>query len=176
MARNRNWMKIAAQKLEFPLLAGFECKSIEESDAESLGRLMDISYQGTIDHEGETLEQCVQEMKDTIQGKYGPFIQEASFSVTYNGQPVSAILMTEWKGKPLVAYTMTDKGFLGKGLAKYLLGRAISTLENSKWTEVFLVVTEGNTPAEKLYEKVGFVKAGPALPSTPPPANQDGDY
>jgi RimJ/RimL family protein N-acetyltransferase len=171
MKRDRYWMKISAKKLNFPLLPGFDFKSIHLTDAESLGRLMDSSYRDTIDHEGESLEQCIQEMKDTIQGKYGPFIHEASFVVIYKNQLASAILMTEWRQQPLVAYTMTDKTFLGKGLAKYLLGRAVSTLESSKWKEIFLVVTEGNIAAEKLYEKVGFTKAGLARPGTPPPVN-----
>lgn len=169
MARTRNWMKISVQKLNFPLSPEFDCRSIDLAQANSLGQLMDSSYQGTIDYEGETLEQCVQEMMDTINGKYGAFIQEASFVVYSQKQPVSAILITEWKGQPLVAYTMTDKNFQGKGLAKYILGKSISALTTSSWTELFLVVTEGNLSAEKLYEKVGFKKAGQALPGTPPP-------
>ena len=172
MSRNRNWMKISAQKLEYPLAAGIVCQSVSLSDAEVLGALMDNAYRDTIDHEGETFEQCVDEMKNTIQGKYGPFISQASFMVTHNNKPVSAILMTEWKSQPLVAFTMTDKSYLGKGLAKFLLGKAVSALHGSAWKEIFLVVTEGNTSAESLYEKVGFKNAGPALPGTPPPVSE----
>jgi GNAT superfamily N-acetyltransferase len=130
---------------------------------------MDSSYSGTIDHEGETLAQCIQEMRDTIQGKYGPFIAEASFVVISENAPASAILITEWKGQPLIAYTMSDKRFQGKGLAKYLIARSISALHFSKRKELFLVVTEGNFSAEKLYEAMGFKRSGAALPGTPPP-------
>src|SRR3954471_13574932 len=96
MIRNRNWMKIRVRQLDFPLLSEFESKSIDLTHAEALGHLMDSSYRDTIDYEGESLDQCIQEMKDTIQGKYGPFIQQASYVVTYKNQSVSAILMTEW--------------------------------------------------------------------------------
>lgn len=171
MANLRSWMKIFVQEMGFPLDSAFTCESIGESHVSLLGPLMHSSYRDTIDYEGETPDQCLQEMKDTIQGKYGPFVPEASFVVKYKNQAVSAILITVWKGHPLVAYTMTDKNFQGKGLGKYLLGKSISSLANSKWAELFLVVTEGNETAEKLYERVGFKKAGRALPGTPPPAN-----
>ena len=169
MSKKRNWMKIPIQNIEFPLPSGFECTQIALSHADILGDLMDASYRGTIDYDGETLEQCVQEMVDTINGKYGPFVKEASFFVSFNKKPVSAILITEWKEQPLVAYTMTDNVFRGQGLAKFLLGKSISSSALSKWKQLFLVVTEGNASAEKLYEKAGFKYAGQALPGTPPP-------
>jgi len=150
--------------------ANFECKPIEFADIDSLGQLMDISYRGTIDHRGESLDQCIQAMRDTINGKYGPFIYQASFVMTLNDQIASAIMLTEWKGQPLVAEIMSDKKFQGKGLAKFLLARSISALVPLNWQELFLVVTEGNTAAEKLYEAVGFTSAGRALPGTAPPA------
>jgi GNAT superfamily N-acetyltransferase len=164
-------MKISVKKLSFPLLPEFEYRPIDVSQAPLLGELMDSSYRNSIDHEGETLDQCVDEIRQTICGKYGPFIGEASFAVYSRNRPVSAILITEWKGHPLVAYTMTEVGFQGKGLAKYLLGESVSSLRNSKWKELFLVVTEGNSSAENLYTKVGFKRAGQAFPGTPPPVD-----
>ena len=169
MKRTRHWMKIPIQQLNFPNLLQIKCSQIDLTNADAIGELMDSAYRDTIDYEGENLDQCIQEMKDTINGKYGPFISNSSFVATFEGRAVSAILITEWKGHPLVAFTMTDKSFWGKGLAKYLLGRSISSLVDSKWKELFLVVTEGNIEAEKLYEKVGFKKAGVASPGTPPP-------
>jgi GNAT superfamily N-acetyltransferase len=163
-------MKIATSKRDASLPVGFICQPIEASHLESVGLLMDSAYRGTIDHEGETLAQCVQEIRDTIQGKYGPFIAEASFVVFFDEAPAAAILITEWKGQPLVAYTMTAKEFQGRGLAKFLISKAVSSLGQIKWKELFLVVTEGNVAAEKLYEKMGFQKAGLALPGTPPPS------
>lgn len=171
MVRIRNWMRIAVTKLHFPMSLDFDCKHVDLTHAKSLALLMDSAYRGTIDYEGETLEQCLAEMHDTINGKYGPFIQEASFVLYHENKSVAAVLVTEWKGYPLVAHTMTDSRFQGKGLAKFLLGRSVSALSNTKWKELFLVVTEGNIAAEKLYLSVGFKKAGRAERGTPPPAS-----
>lgn len=171
MTRKRNWMHIFVREQSFALSPEYNTRAINQEDSEALGKLMDLSYKDTIDWEGETLEQCTKEMHDTLIGKYGPLISQASFLIIYENQIVSAILITEWKGVPLIAYTMTDKKFLGRGLAKHLLGKSISALSKLKWKELFLVVTEGNTSAEKLYRKVGFKLVAQALPGAPPPQN-----
>lgn len=134
-----------------------------------LAHLMDIAYRGTIDHEGETLDQCIEEIRSTIEGKYGPLMGRASLFIEKDGRPVSALLTTLWKGSPLIAYTMTDPDHRGGGLARFLIGKAMAALHEASQPKLFLVVTEGNLAAERLYEKMGFAKAGLALPGTPPP-------
>ncbi len=70
---------------------------------------------------------------------------------------MSAIILTLWKEKPLLAYSMTHPDFKSRGMATYLLKSAINALLTFGYKELFLVVTDGNAPAQHVYEKVGFI-------------------
>ena len=80
-------------------------------DVDALAELMDESYRSTIDFEGETLQQCADEIRGVLCGKYGPRISEASFVAVVDDEIASACLVILWKGKPLIAYTMTSPRF-----------------------------------------------------------------
>jgi GNAT superfamily N-acetyltransferase len=68
----------------------------------------------------------------------------------------SASVITFWRGSPLLAFSMTQPAAQRRGLAGSVIvasARALSALGHSK---LRLVVTRGNTRAERLYEKLGF--------------------
>jgi len=130
---------------------------------------MDRAYQGTIDHEGESLEQCEQEMQDVISGKYGRLIEEASNLILVGNEAVAACLVTMWKEKPLIAFSMADPGQQRKGFSKALIEKAMESLRSLQEPVLYLVVTDGNLPAQNLYYKVGFKQLGPAVAGESPP-------
>ncbi|MBI3442086.1 MAG: GNAT family N-acetyltransferase [Proteobacteria bacterium] len=163
----RYWMKIATVALS--LSAENDCRNISMADAEGLGGLMHVSYLGTIDFAGETAEQSIDETKGMLTGKYGDFLDFASFLIEKDGEIQSASIITLYHGKPLLADILTKPDAQGKGLAGRLIQRSIDALAAAGYRELYLVVTEGN-PAEALYLKLGFGKLGPATPRQPPPA------
>ena len=165
--RARNWMKIPTRAMPTPADRVYRQVGIE--DVATIARLMDRSYQGTIDHQGETLEQCADEIRSTLTGKYGAFFDFASFGIFESGKALSASLVTFWKEKPLLAFSMTDPDAQKNGHARFLIERSISALAERGYSEFYLVVTEGNTSAERLYRRLGFEFLGPALPEGPPP-------
>jgi AmpD protein len=160
----RRWMKIATREIALSKKLSFQQASL--ADAQDLAHLLDRAYTGTIDHEGETPEQCLKEIEETLAGKYGPFLDFASFLIPGK----SASLVTLWMEKPLIAFTMTAPESRGQGLGGFLIERSISALAKNGYAELYLVVTEGNTPAQRLYTHLGFKDIGPALPQQPPPA------
>jgi GNAT superfamily N-acetyltransferase len=117
---------------------------------------MDRAYTGTIDWERETPAECVAEMRGTLTGKYGPFFDFASFVIEEGGRIVATSLVTYWREKPLLAFSMTDPDYQGSGYGKYLIERSISALHARGYPAIYLAVTEGNTPAQKLYARLGF--------------------
>jgi ribosomal protein S18 acetylase RimI-like enzyme len=139
-----------------------QCRLIHSGDSRNLSVLMYESYQGTIDYEGETLEQCQEEMVGVLDGKYGYFLDSASFLVEDSHGIKSASIVTLYNNKPLLAFSMTRPDAQGKGLAKSLIRRSIETLSKEGHPELYLVVTEGNYAAEKLYQRMGFIKAPPS--------------
>jgi hypothetical protein len=66
MSTRRLWM--AHESSGQKPTAEFTSETIGLENLPLLADLMDRANTGTIDHEGETLEQCTQEMPDTILG------------------------------------------------------------------------------------------------------------
>jgi len=130
-------------------------RQIEIGDAEKLGGLMFDSYRGTIDDEGETPEQAIGAIKNTLSGKYGDWIGRASFLIEENGEIQSATIVSFFNGSPLLTFALTHPRAQRKGLASFLIKRSIDALAQASYKNLYLVVTDGN-PAERIYSKIGF--------------------
>ena len=140
----------------------WSCRSISEEDIPALGRLMLESYRDTIDYEGETIEDAISEIHGTLDGKYGPFLKDCSFVSEKKGQALAACVIT-WSEElktPLLAFSMTHPDFKKQGLGTFLLKKSINALLVCGHKELHLVVTEGNLPAQRLYERIGFRAIG----------------
>jgi ribosomal protein S18 acetylase RimI-like enzyme len=133
-----------------------DVRTFEPDDVHALGGLMYRAYLDTVDYEGETLEQAAAEVRNTIQGEYGGFVPTCSKVVVRAGSLLSATLITRFQDKPFVAFTFTDPGFSGQGLARECMQAAMSELFKQGERELRLVVTLANAPAVKLYTRLGF--------------------
>jgi ribosomal protein S18 acetylase RimI-like enzyme len=122
-----------------------------------LGRLLYVAYKDTVDDEGETLEQSTIEACETLDGKYGPLLEQASFAVFADELMISACVVVERNG-PFIAFVLTDPNHQRKGLAKALILQCMKVLFDEKRQNVRLVVTAANKHAVKLYESLGFVR------------------
>ncbi len=147
-------MRAPLQAIEWNEGAGLRCPT--DRDIEDLGRLMYRAYVGTIDYQGETLEDSIAEVRKTYAGEYGPFDAEHSCVAERAGQLVSATLVTHWQSRPFVAFTMTDPAFARQGLGRATLQRAMWLLHADGESELRLVVTVANEAARRLYESLAF--------------------
>jgi GNAT superfamily N-acetyltransferase len=133
-------------------------RKISKDDAESLGHLMLEAFRGTIDYEGETLADSIAEVNGALNGKYGPFLDQCSFLIEQDGEAVSAVMVTffEEMTLPLLAFAMTHPDYQSKGMSSHLIERSINALLDEGYDEAYLVVTEGNSPAIHMAQKIGF--------------------
>jgi GNAT superfamily N-acetyltransferase len=131
-------------------------RQIRPEDAESLGRLMHDAYRGTVDDEGETLDQSVAEARDAMAGKYGEFLGRCSFLIEDGSRPVCATVVSLWDGRPLLAFVVTDPDHKGRGMGTLLIKRTIDALLEERYQELDLFVTRVNEPAVRIYERLGF--------------------
>ena len=152
----RHRMKVATRVVPLPGNSA-PFRPVKPQDAAPLALLMERAYRGTIDDEGETPEQCLEEVRALFAGKYGRFLDDASFLIERDGQSISASLVTLWEGQPLLAFSMTVPNERRKGHAGFLIRRSIDALASRGHQDLYLVVTDGN-PAERLYAKLGFVR------------------
>ncbi len=127
------------------------------ADAEALARLMHAAYAGTIDDEGETLEETRAVVAQYFAGEFGPPMPAVSEVTERGGELLAATLLTQWWGGPFVAFMLTAPQAQRQGLARSGLIRACNRLAAGDELWLRLVVTEGNTRAEALYASLGFV-------------------
>jgi RimJ/RimL family protein N-acetyltransferase len=144
-----------------PLPTGLPCRAAEPADKPALAGLMLDAYQGTVDYSGETADDALREIELTMSGSYGRFLSDCSFVVAAGGELAAACLVTLLdEGRPdetpLVAFSMTRKGNQRQGIGGALILRSAAALFEKGYPRVALVVTADNTPARRLYEKLGF--------------------
>jgi RimJ/RimL family protein N-acetyltransferase len=127
-------------------------------DIPAIAGLMLAAYTGTIDYEGETLEESVHEIERTFSGEYGPFMPKHSSVVVRQGSLISATLITLWQQRPFVAYSMTVPQFQKQGISRASLQNAMASLHAAGYSQLSLVVTVANEHAHRLYQALGFVQ------------------
>jgi ribosomal protein S18 acetylase RimI-like enzyme len=152
--RHKLYLTIEHQNVEEKFVA----RNITHSDYQSLGNLMLEAYRDTVDYDGESLADSIGEIKGTLEGKYGTLIESASYIIETDGMSAAAVIFTtnEKEKLPLLTFAMTHPAFKNKGMSKYLIRKGLNSLLDLGYRECFLVVTDGNQPAQSMYEKMSF--------------------
>ncbi|HET7678448.1 MAG TPA: GNAT family N-acetyltransferase, partial [Candidatus Limnocylindrales bacterium] len=125
------------------------------ADVQRLADLMLDAYRGTIDYEGEVIEDAVREVEGWMTSPAA--LPEHSFIREVDGVFVSAVLVSRG-ATPLISYLMTAARWKGQGLAESLLRAAMRSLAAAGEERVELWVTDGNVPAERVYRNLGFTR------------------
>lgn len=127
-------------------------RTIAPADAEGLARLMLDAYAGTIDYEGETIRDAL----DEVDGWFAESaLLEHSYVALADGALVSAVLTMLVDDAPFIAIVMTDPTKKNAGLGRAVTARSLTSLANAGHDRVVLYITEGNTPSERLFASLG---------------------
>jgi hypothetical protein len=129
-------------------------RSVEAGDADALARHMLDSYMGTIDYDGETLEDAISEVGGYFDSSA---LLEHSFVATSGDGVVSAVLVTLDGGQPFIAYVMTTPSHKNQRLARLVTATAMSSLAGAGHDEAHLYITDGNVESEALFRALGAV-------------------
>jgi predicted GNAT family acetyltransferase len=132
------------------------CRNVTKHDVALLGALMLEAYRGTIDYEGETLEEAQAQAQREIDGTSCPLLHDCSFVCEIDGMARGAIMISRWHDVPLVTDIMVHPGMKNQGLGAFLLQKSMNALLELGETELSLYVTDGNTNAQHVYAKLGF--------------------
>lgn len=139
-------------------------RTVHERDSQDLAILLYAAFRGTIDDEGESFEGAVREIEKTFAGDYGRLLPDCSF-VIVQGEFLSSACLISWyepSSSPFVVFTMTRPEFKGQEMARFLLKCSINALIDQGYSQLTLIVTDGNKPAQNLYASFGFQEL-PAL-------------
>lgn len=133
-----------------------QVRSISRDDLEDLARLMLDAYVGTIDYEGEGLEDAIEEVTSFLDDDQA--LLDRSYLVDDDGTIASAVLVSLAEGRPFIGYVMTRASHKNQGLARLVTTTALERLAGDGHETVILYITEGNTPSEELFRSVGAVR------------------
>jgi hypothetical protein len=136
------------------VLAGVVTRTPDPSDSEVLANLMLDAYLGTIDYEGENVEDARAEIEEFFSSD--PML-DCSRLIEAEGVLVAASLLAMWERSPLVAYVMTASSSKRHGLARAVLLDSLDCVASTTHREVFAFITEGNTASERLFASLGAV-------------------
>jgi L-amino acid N-acyltransferase YncA len=139
--------------------AVFQIRPVQTTDASLLAELMIDSYRGTIDYDGETFDDGLAEVNAFFAGERGgPPWLAMSYLALVDSHVVGTCLTGEWSERqlPVIAYVLTSANWKKRGVGRQLLCRVLDTLKENGYPEVRAVITEGNTPSENLFLKIGF--------------------
>jgi RimJ/RimL family protein N-acetyltransferase len=136
--------------------AGGALRNPRPEDTELLAEVMLDAYRNTIDYEGETTDDALNEMEKFFGGAWGPSLLDCSWVYEVSDTILAASLVTLWDEEPFVAFIMTRAAWKGRGLASYVLRQSLLSVQDCGYGEVRAVITEGNTPSERAFARFGF--------------------
>ena len=142
-----------------PPVGAYRQELVSDADADKLANLMLDAYRGTIDYQGENIDDAREEIRTCFRGgSGGTFLQDISAVIIRDDLPVSACLCvkSDEHAYPLIAYSMTRASEKGNGLAQYLLASVLQKLKCAGYSGVTAVITEGNIPSERIFRSAGF--------------------
>ncbi len=141
--------------IEINAVQGAEIRLLSRSDVDSLADLMMGAYVGTIDYEGESLSEAVDEVESWFDG--APLLRH-SYGVVVDDVLVSAVMLSSVDDAPFIGYVMTRAGAKQQGLGKYVTAVALAGLGDAGEGQVVFYITEGNTASENLFLALGAVQ------------------
>lgn len=123
------------------------------ADAEALAVLMLEAYRGTIDYDGEGIE----EARAEVGGHFGgaPIDDASTVVATVDGM-AAACLVAEYDGDALVGYVMTAPDYKRRGLGRAVTSQSLSRVAALGYSTVHAWITEGNEPSERIFLGLGF--------------------
>ena len=127
------------------------------ADRIALADLMMDAYAGTIDYDGETLDQALEGVDGALRENA---LLDLSRAAAHGDVIESAVLVSLNKGDAFVGYVMTRAASKGRGLASALLDLCADAIWSTGYPRIRAWITEGNIPSEKLFLRAGFEVIG----------------
>ncbi len=144
-----------------PPSAASDIRILNRSDAPTVAQLMLKAYQGTVDYEGEDIDEALAWVESAFSETANPDSGESALNscaigIEINDSLVAACIPTLWEGEPLISTIMTHPNYKGRGLGYRVLTACLETLKQRGYRSVRAFITSGNIPSERLFTTMGF--------------------
>jgi Acetyltransferase (GNAT) family len=131
-------------------------RHVERDDHEALSHLMLDAYRGSVDDEGESIEDA----RAAIDHYFETIVWPHSFVIADGDLPVAMSMVVIVDGVHYIDPVATAAVHKTHGLGRIAVTTSLRSLAASGITEVGAVITDGNTPSERLFTRLGFVRVG----------------
>jgi L-amino acid N-acyltransferase YncA len=134
-------------------------RTVVDTDRDALAALMLDAYRGTIDDEGETLEDAYAAVDDY----FGRILRDHSNVVVAadgSDRLDAMCFVVEVDGRAYVDPIAVTAARKGHGLGRGMVAMSLGSLAAAGITEVGATITDGNTPSERLFASLGFHRLG----------------
>lgn len=129
-------------------------------DARDIADLCHRAFLGTQDE--ATADNFLSKVMGIFSGKYGAFIETASFVLDSDSGSVGAsILVTDYVPYecPVIALVVVGGDMQQRGIGTALMSRSLASLAQLGRAACCACITSGNEPSERLFWHCGFVPA-----------------
>jgi len=133
-------------------------RQVVPADAEALAELMLEAYRGTIDDEGEEIEEAREAIDDFFSD--APLLG-ASMIACVDGAVASAVLVISLDDRPFISFVVTHPAHQRTGLATQVVTAACRQLVDAGENEVGFAITDGNVASESLFGGLGAIRQQP---------------
>lgn len=130
-------------------------RPIVPADAEALAELLLEAYRGTIDYEGEEIDEAREAIAEYFSD--APRLDSSMIAVV-DGTAASAVLVMSLDGGPFISYVISHPGHKRTGLANRVVTAACRRLVEAGEDEVRFFITDGNIASEALFAGLGAVR------------------
>lgn len=135
-------------------------RAVRADDREPLAALLLDAYHGTIDDEGEGPAEALA----AVDEHFSHMLWEHCLVLEQAGEPASLAFVVMVGGRHYIDPVVTAPAAKCRGLGRAAVRASLESLTAAGVAEVGAVITDGNTPSERLFASLGFTRVGPWPP------------
>ena len=131
-------------------------RAVAATDRDALARLVLDAYRGTVDDEGETLDDALDAADLWLRLALAPH----SLVLEEHGQMIAASFVVTVDDRAYIDPVVVAASAKRRGLGAAIVSTSIRSLHDVGVVEVGATITDGNVASERLFASLGFVRVG----------------
>ena len=131
-------------------------RHVDRADHEALAHLMLDAYLGSVDDEGEDIDDA----RGAISEYFEHIVWPHSYVLLNGAQLLAMSMVVVVDGVHYIDPVATAAAHKRDGLGRAAVAMSLQSLAAAGVDEVGAVITDGNTPSEHLFARFGFVRVG----------------